>query len=470
MLRLELQRFYSILCSDFSSRARPISPESQDSPQSAEISLRNLRDAWYSDEELSTTFEDLRARSLAHQESDREIAETFSLIQNLWGEPEQTDSSLLVFERLATTSSWICEARRLLDEDILPWIQASWKTQNLYDSLPYAENCVHKLCELSADFDFLKRMGLLSECHAETITHELRISWFNVRDFLIERCVKTPVPEELSGRCFSLIDDYLKQSESMRFANDSLKRAHGVLCNQFVLIGSRRHQHRQSSFCTHHRSYRSSSLYQPSWLTEVTHRLVKDHPLLAVTKHSLPEISTIFYPTLAFEAKAGLTRWSSAPQILHDSPAKASRYPHHRRLESCSFSEAEDNSMASTPILLQPSRLSNTGEGDRLSNNMMRVSQRSFSTAPSANERESSVIGVDYSNYDESSRLHDNLDGADVMAAGNYANQPTVRWFILSYLYFVSKQSILFCLFVIDTRISNIAKSFMVHNLSTNYC
>uniref|UniRef100_A0A5K3F1E6 Tudor domain-containing protein n=2 Tax=Mesocestoides corti TaxID=53468 RepID=A0A5K3F1E6_MESCO len=357
----ELQQFYDLLFTEFNECVMNIPEHVLTSTSveatNGEMTLMNLREEWHKDKGLSSLYHTLRRRVEEDVSGDAGVKNTFIHIQTLWGDVD-AKKGCITSDRLATVSSWLLEVQRQLEKEILPRLQSVWKFSDAFTPLSTVEECVYKMSEITEDSESLARLGLLSENRAASVNRALRTGWFSVREFLVERCVKSAVHEDLCGRYFTLIDDYIRLSAGLGFVNDSLVDAHTKLCNQFLLRGSQRRTHDvgHSKLCSTRRSLRS--LFLPSWLTE-KYRMVNARPPVAVTLHSLPDVSTGSYPTLchpelAFHSPvcASLQSrcWTSTPDV-RVVPANHDGCSHRRRAEN-SFSEVEDASALASPQML----------------------------------------------------------------------------------------------------------------------
>ena len=287
---------------------------------SSELALMNLREEWHSDVDLCDKFISLQGRVNLDASGRNEIPSTFELIKNLWGEVKQPKLVIDCGRRLATVSSWLCEIEGQIEMKILPQLQTAWKGSG---SLEIVEECVYKMNEISEDLEHMKRSGILAENHLQSVKHLLRACWFGVREFLLKSSIKN----ESDASCYYLlVDNFLRHADSLGFQDCGLEAMHSRLCSKFLLRGLS-HVYKSSicdgsMFCSTYRPLRS--LFLPSWLTE-RYRLMKCRPPIALTRHSLPDISTETRLPMVSSAETALhtpqcavlqsRQWMSQPEL-----------------------------------------------------------------------------------------------------------------------------------------------------------
>ncbi|VDM16942.1 unnamed protein product, partial [Hydatigera taeniaeformis] len=365
----DLHTFYSLLCSDFHDRTMqiPVGVLTSNTQEaiSSEIALVNLRQEWHRDMSIVNQFNSLQRRVKLDDSGSKDIKSSFELIKAIWGETVASKVFFEATERLATVSSWLCEVERHLELNVLPKLQTAWKNSADTDTLSVVERCVYKMNEIAEDLEGLQNSGILSERHLKTVKHSLQAGWFSVREFLLERCVKSTFHEDpTSTRFFPLVDDFLRHSAELGFPDSDLKAIHTNLCNQYLLHGLTQHECHPveggRKFCSTSRSLRL--MFLPSWLTE-RYRIVQRRPPIALTIHSIPDISTEAYPPfssateLAFHspkcAELQSRRWFSLPNIRSMSLVRLDFK------EQCS-SKAEDSQEMPNNVEMKTSQLSFT--------------------------------------------------------------------------------------------------------------
>ncbi|VUZ49685.1 unnamed protein product [Hymenolepis diminuta] len=342
----DLHKFYSFLCSDLNSRTnripRDILTSDSDEAASTEIVLMKLREEWHHDVDLVKQYNNIQRRVRLNSGGDSDIKSGFDLIENIWGRSDTPKFVIESTRKLATVSSWLCEVEKQLEIVILPKLQASWRTPSRTDPLPIVEECVYKMNEIAEDLSRLQRCEMIAERELQSIRHSLRAGWFSVREYLLIRCNKLTTD---SVKYFPLVDDFVHHSAGLGFHDYNLLNIYSRLCGQFLLKGPRqgRPSHSQlvkRKFCSTKRSLRS--LFLPHWFTERC-RLVNDRPPVALTIHSLPDISTEAYPTAepTFHSprcvSINFRRWMSLPEIRPD------RQNFHRKRVENSFSVVEED-------------------------------------------------------------------------------------------------------------------------------
>ncbi|KAM7538979.1 hypothetical protein Aperf_G00000058828 [Anoplocephala perfoliata] len=336
----ELHTLYSILCSDFHNPAKRISYNALAS-ESSDIILMKLRVEWHRDNELVNQFNSLQRRVESDVSVGSDIKSTFNLIKRFWGSMDTPRFITEADQKLATLSSWLCEVEEQMDVVILPRLQATWKMSSRTCPLWIVEECAYKMNEIAEDLERLQRSGMIAERNLQGIRYSLRAGWLSVREFLLQRCNKTTSD---SARYFPLVDDYMYHSAKLGFTDCQLESIKNRLCNQFLLKGphQRRPCHNHSAgkrFCSTRRPIRS--LFLPSKFTNRC-RLVNDRPPIALTIHSLPDISSELYPTSepTFHsprcASLNFQPWMSLPEI------RPHLISHRKRIES-SFSIVEED-------------------------------------------------------------------------------------------------------------------------------
>ncbi|VDK21724.1 unnamed protein product [Taenia asiatica] len=380
----DLHGFYSLLCSEFHDRAMRIPVEvitsNTQKAASNEVALMNLRQEWHRDMDLVNQFNSLQRRAKMDGSQRSEVKTSLGLIEAIWGETTPPNVSFEATERLATVSSWLCEVELHLDLDVLPRLQTAWKNSAGTDTLSVVEECVYKMNEIAEDLEGLEKNGILAERHLKTVKHSLQTGWFNVREFLLNRCVGPAFHEDsTSARYFPLVDDFLRHSAELGFQDCGLKATHTRLCNQYLLHGLTQRAHHPveggRKFCSTNRSLRL--LFLPSWLTERC-RIVQHRPPIALTIHSIPDISTEIYPPLSNATELAFhspkcaalqsRRWFSLPDIRSQSPIHQDYKVNSNFIAS--NDEAEVNSPRETPNEV-----------------VMKTSQLSFSALPSEDEK-----------------------------------------------------------------------------------
>nr|CDS29950.1 hypothetical protein HmN_000260400 [Hymenolepis microstoma] len=340
----DLHLFYTFLCSEYNSYADQspcdiLTPDSNKAA-SSEIILMKVREEWHHNKDLLNEFNNLQRRVGLNSGGDLDIESTFTMIENLWGRPTTPKFAIESSRKLATVSSWLCEVEQQMELVILPRLQASWNTPSSTDSLSVVEECVYMMNEIAEDLDRLQRCEMITAKELQSIRNSLRAGWFSVREYLLIRCNKLTTD---SARYFPLVDDFV--NHSVGFKDYSLLNIYNRLCGQFLLKGprQRRSSHSQPdgrNFCTTKMSLRS--LFLPYWFTERC-RLVNDRPPVALTIHSLPDISTEAYPTPepTFHSPRCVSinsrRWISLPEIR-----PVPQIVYRRRVEN-SFSVVEED-------------------------------------------------------------------------------------------------------------------------------
>ncbi|KAM3173966.1 hypothetical protein ACTXT7_011498 [Hymenolepis weldensis] len=342
----DLHTFYSFLRSDLNSHANRIPCDiltsNSNEAASSEIVLMKLREEWHHDEDLVKQYNNIQRRVRLNSGGDSDVKSGFDLIENIWGRPDTSKFVIESTRKLATVSSWLCEVEEQLEIVILPKLQASWRTPSRTDPLPVVEECVYKMNEIAEDLNRLQRCEMIAERDLQNIRHSLRAGWFSVREYLLIRCNKLTTD---SVKYFPLVDDFVHHSAGLGFHDYNLLNIYSRLCGQFLLKGPRQRKPSHSQlvkkrFCSTKRSLRS--LFLPYWFTERC-RLVNDRPPVALTIHSLPDISTEAYPTAepTFHSprcvSINFRRWMSLPEIRLD-PQKF----HRKRVEN-SFSVVEED-------------------------------------------------------------------------------------------------------------------------------
>ncbi|VDO04837.1 unnamed protein product [Rodentolepis nana] len=340
----DLHIFYTFLCSDYNRYANRsscdiLTPDSNEAATS-EIVLMEVREKWHRDKDLLNEFNNLQRRVGLSSGVDSDIESTFNMIESLWGRPVTPKFVIESSRKLATVSSWLCEVEQQMELVILPRLQAAWKTPSKADPLSVVEKCVYMMNEIAEDLDRLQRREMIAAKELQNIHNSLRVGWFSVREYLLIKCNRLTTD---SARYFPLVDDFV--NHSVGFKDYSLLNIYNRLCGQFLLKGprQRRSSHSQPDgrkFCTTKMSIRS--LYLPSWFTERC-RLVNDRPPVALTIHSLPDISTEAYPTPepTFHSPRCVSvnsrRWMSLPEIR-----PGPQIVHRKRVEN-SFSVVDDD-------------------------------------------------------------------------------------------------------------------------------
>ncbi|KAL5103728.1 hypothetical protein TcWFU_006330 [Taenia crassiceps] len=378
----DLHSFYSLLCSELNDRATLFPVEfltsNTQKAASSEFALMNLRQEWHRDMDLVNRFNSLQKRVEMDDSGSSKVKSSFGLIKAIWGETTSPKAFFEAAERLATVSSWLCEVERHLDLDVLPRLQTAWKNSAGTDTLSVVEECVYKMNEIAEDLEGLEKGGILAKQHLQTVKRFLQAGWLSVREFLLNRCVRPAFHEDpTSARYFPLVDDFLRHSTELGFQDCGLKATHTRLCNQYLLHGLSQREYDpvegKRKFCSTNRSLRL--LFLPSWLTERC-RIVQHRPPIALTIHSIPDVSTELHPSLSSTTELAFhspkcavlqsRRWFSLPNIRSQSRIR-------QDYMEKSFSIVKDEVEANLP-----QETSNEVE--------MKTSQLSFSAFPSDEE------------------------------------------------------------------------------------
>ncbi|KAL7056901.1 hypothetical protein AAHC03_019211 [Spirometra sp. Aus1] len=330
----------------------------------SEESLRSLRADWHADERLSGRWRSLRQRlsallSLGGAANYSDLLNRLDSLQTLWGtgpaecadtsresltdDQEQLFPSLLTsssptephsqqvtksspavwglqllrpVDRLATVSSWFCEREHRMNTEILPELQRGL-VRGLDERIrpnPFflskVEECAEKMREVEVDRVAMEKCGLtLPASSNESIRRALRLGWLVVREYILANCVEAPVRwSGLCGRHYHLLETYLRQTNCLGFDNTAIECKKSELCQDYVTQNLATLAASGVEAAPSNEPARLYSAHGPLQSVLLPRNFTKHldnprtRPPVAFTVFSLPDVSTISYPTLPSEA------------------------------------------------------------------------------------------------------------------------------------------------------------------------